>query len=310
MNVTTHSKNEANPTAQLQILNPPPQSPRGSACRGSRDSGQKSSDPTARRTHLPQQEAVIATAGTGHERSTSADANPETSQPGAILVVEDDISMSQLLSVYLQHEGFRTLEATDGTGALKLARDADVALVILDLNLPGLDGNDVCTQLRSFSDVPIIMVTARVDEEDRLKGLNLGADDYVTKPFSPRELMARIQAVLRRTNRDLSPSKRSLKRLIAGPYQIDLETRTAMLGDVDLTLSPTEYQLLIYFVRSNRKTVNRDQIIQNALGPDFAGFHRTVDTHISNLRRKLEQASGGVRHLRTVYGVGYRFDAS
>ena len=227
-----------------------------------------------------------------------------------VLVIEDDPSVSQLVRLYLSHEGYEAIDASDGISGLQLAKSCSPSLIVLDLNLPGMDGIRLCEELRKESDVPIIMVTARVDEEDRLEGLDLGADDYVTKPFSPRELMARIRAVLRRSKNEAAMKSESGGRISVGVYDVDLDARTACAGDVDLNLTPTEYRLLIYFMNSHRRTVSRDQIIESAIGYSFEGFDRTVDTHISNLRRKLENATDGERHLKTVYGVGYRFETS
>lgn len=226
-----------------------------------------------------------------------------------VLVIEDDPSVSQLVCLYLVHEGYEVLEAKDGEKGLQLASEASPALILLDLNLPKMDGIEICRRVRQFSDVPIIMVTARVEEDDRLEGLDLGADDYVSKPFSPKELMARVRAVLRRTRNENELKESKGGTVEAGAYRVDLEARTVSIDGSELQLTPTEYRLLVYFINSNRRTVSRDQIIDGAIGYTFAGFERTVDTHISNLRRKLEQANGGERHLKTVYGVGYRFEA-
>ncbi len=227
-----------------------------------------------------------------------------------ILVIEDDESVSQLIRLYLAHEGYRAVNAKDGIKGLNLARSENPDLILLDLNLPGMDGSEICRSLRGESDVPIIMVTARVDEDERLEGLDLGADDYVTKPFSPRELMARIRAVLRRSVREEDVKERHQGQISIGNYVVDLEARTVRVDERELTLTPTEYRLLVYFMNANRRTVSREQIIENAIGYEFDGFDRTVDTHISNLRRKLEKATSGERHLKTVYGIGYRFEAT
>ena len=226
-----------------------------------------------------------------------------------VLVIEDDPSVSQLVRLYLLHEGYEVLDAPDGETGLQLATEASPALILLDLNLPKMDGIEICRRVRLVSDVPIIMVTARVEEDDRLEGLDLGADDYVSKPFSPRELMARVRAVLRRSRNEAELKESHGGTVEAGAYHVDLVARTVSIDGKELQLTPTEYRLLVYFINSNRRTVSREQIIEGAIGYTFAGFERTVDTHISNLRRKLEQANGGERHLKTVYGVGYRFEA-
>ena len=227
-----------------------------------------------------------------------------------ILVIEDDPAVSQLVQLYMVHEGFEVLEAKDGETGLRMAIERSPSLILLDLNLPKMDGIEICRRVREVSDVPIIMVTARNDEDDRIEGLDLGADDYVSKPFSPRELVSRVQAVLRRSRSENEMKEHHGGSVEVGGYNVDLDARTVFVRDSELHLTPTEYRLLVYFINSNRRTVSREQIIEGAIGYTFAGFERTVDTHISNLRRKLEQANGGERHLKTVYGVGYRFEAA
>ena len=227
-----------------------------------------------------------------------------------ILVIEDDPAVSQLVQLYMVHDGFQVLEAKDGETGLRMAIERSPSLILLDLNLPKMDGIEICRRVREVSDVPIIMVTARNDEDDRIEGLDLGADDYVSKPFSPRELVSRVQAVLRRSRSENEMKEHHGGSVEVGSYNVDLDARTVFVRDSELHLTPTEYRLLVYFINSNRRTVSREQIIEGAIGYTFAGFERTVDTHISNLRRKLEQANGGERHLKTVYGVGYRFEAA
>jgi DNA-binding response OmpR family regulator len=172
-----------------------------------------------------------------------------------------------------------------------------------------MDGIEVCRNVRKESEVPIIMVTARVEEDDRLTGLDLGADDYVSKPFSPRELVARVNAVLRRTSRASEKREEMGSQVTVGDVTIDLDRRSAtVLGD-EIELTPTEFRLLAYFIEGRGRTVSREQIIENVFGYDFSGYDRTVDTHVSNLRKKLEAANPDHQHLKTMYGVGYRFDA-
>jgi DNA-binding response OmpR family regulator len=224
------------------------------------------------------------------------------------LIVEDDKSVSQLIRLYLAQAGFRVISAEDGLVGLKMALEDAPDIVLLDLNLPGMDGIDVCKNVRKESEVPIIMVTARVEEDDRLTGLDLGADDYVSKPFSPRELVARVNAVLRRASRDSEKREESGSQVTAGDVEIDLDRRSAtVLGD-EIELTPTEFRLLAYFIEGRGRTVSREQIIESVFGYDFSGYDRTVDTHVSNLRKKLEVANPDGQHLKTMYGVGYRFD--
>ena len=222
-----------------------------------------------------------------------------------VLIVEDDPDTANLVQLYLRRDGYKVLSAPDGREGLKLAQDAGPDLVVLDLMLPGMDGLEVCRELRRDSNVPIIMLTARVEEEDRLEGLNLGADDYVTKPFSPRELAARVRAVLRRTARDAA--EEGPLRLVVGDITVDLEKRTVQSGEDRVKLTPTEYRLLVLLMREPGRTFSRDQIIDRVFGYDFDGFDRTVDAHVSNLRSKVEADPDKPRYLQTVYGVGYRF---
>jgi two-component system alkaline phosphatase synthesis response regulator PhoP len=224
------------------------------------------------------------------------------------LIVEDDKSVAQLIRLYLAQAGYRVIAAEDGLAGLQLALEEAPDIVLLDLNLPGMDGIDVCKNVRKESEVPIIMVTARVEEDDRLYGLDLGADDYVSKPFSPRELIARVNAVLRRTSKATVKRQETGDYVSAGDVTIDLDRRsTTVLGD-EIELTPTEFRLLEYFIEGRGRTVSRDQIIEHVFGYDFSGYDRTVDTHVSNLRKKLEAANPNKQHLKTMYGVGYRFD--
>ena len=221
-----------------------------------------------------------------------------------MLIVDDDPNVVDLSSLYLERDGFRVLSAQDGLRALELARSERPNLVVLDLMLPRLDGLAVCRTLRQESDVPIIMLTALVEEDDRLAGLELGADDYVTKPFSPRELAARVRAVLRRTEGENGgPTS-----LSAGGIEVDLRRRTASIAGHKLQLTPTEFRLLTLLVRDPGRVFSRDLIIERVFGNDFDGFDRTVDAHVSGLRRKLDAVAGGAKRIQTVYGSGYKLD--
>ena len=221
------------------------------------------------------------------------------------LIVEDDPHTVELVRLYLDRDGHRVLTATDGIEGLRQARESQPDLVVLDVMLPGMDGLEVCRQLRADSSVPIVMLTARVEEEDRLAGLDLGADDYVTKPFSPRELAARVRAVLRRTARDREASVQ--EELVYRQVRLNLQERTVQVGDAPVRLTPTEFRLLALMLREPGRVFTRDQIIERAFGYDFEGFDRTVDAHVSSLRRKLESTPGKARYIHTVYGVGYKF---
>jgi len=227
---------------------------------------------------------------------------------GPILVVEDDRATAELVRLYLVRDGYSVVVAADGAEGLRLARERKPNLIVLDLMLPKMDGLELCRTLRADSNVPIIMVTARVEEEDRLTGLDLGADDYVTKPFSPRELVARVRAVLRRTGREAGEAEPET--LLQGDIAADMAAREVTVGGEPLHLTATEFHLLVLFMEAPGRVLSREQIIQGAFGNAFEGFDRTVDTHISNLRKKLSEVSGGKQYVHTVYGMGYRFDAA
>ncbi len=226
------------------------------------------------------------------------------------LVVEDDKSVLQLIRLYLAQAGFRVLEAGDGDTGLKMVLRESPDIIILDLNLPGMDGIEVCKAVRKESEIPIIMVTARAGEHDRLTGLDLGADDYVSKPFSPRELVARVNAVLRRTDREIQSQEQEKANSLmhAGDVAVDIDRRSATVLGEEIEVTPTEFRLLTYFIESRGRTVSREQIIDSVFDYDFSGYDRTVDTHVSNLRKKLEAANPDHKHLKTMYGIGYRFD--
>jgi DNA-binding response OmpR family regulator len=223
-----------------------------------------------------------------------------------VLIVEDDPHTRELVRVYLDREGHDVLTADNGNDGLRSAREDAPDIILLDLMLPGMDGRDVCQSLREESDVPIVMLTARVQEGDRLEGFDLGADDYITKPFSPREVVARIRAVLRRAARDRQDDERQMGELTIGDIRVDLRNRSVTCGEADVKTTPTEFRLLTLFAKEPGRVFTRDQIIERAFGYDYDGFDRTVDVHVSSLRRKLEAANGGKRIIHTVYGVGYR----
>lgn len=222
-----------------------------------------------------------------------------------ILIVEDDPDTVRLIRLYLERDGHSVIEAGDGIDGLQMALTESPRLVVLDMMLPGMDGLAVCKKLRAESDVPIIMLTARVDESDRLTGLDSGADDYVTKPFSPRELAARIRAVLRRTSpKEDSEEGPEIQRF--GPIELDMRAGSVKVAGEMLRFTATEMRLLSYLMVNGGQILSRDSIIEKVLGYDYDGMDRTVDTHISNIRRKLEK-SAGRRFVHTVYGMGYRF---
>ena len=225
-----------------------------------------------------------------------------------VLIIEDDPHTTELVRLYLSHDGHEVLSACTGLEGLAKARAADPDLVVLDLMLPGLDGLEICRELRAESDVPIVMLTARVEEEDMLAGLGFGADDYVTKPFRPRELAARVQAVLRRSGR--LDSRSGEGELTCGPIRVNLRDRLLAVGDTRVSLTPTEYRILVLLLREPGRIFSREQIIDRVFGQDFDGFDRTVDTHIYSLRRKLEGPLDGVRYIHTIYGMGYKLGSA
>ncbi len=224
--------------------------------------------------------------------------------PSTVLIVEDDPHALELVRLYLVRDGHQVQTASDGLQGLRLAREVRPDLVVLDLMLPGLDGRELCRILRQESNMPIVMLTARAEEDDRLAGLDLGADDYVTKPFSPRELAARVKAVLRRTSREAA--KPGPAKLTWGPVVVDQSQRTVHVDGLPAHLTPTEFRLLVLMMMEPRRVFTREQIIERVFGYDFDGFDRTVDAHVSSLRRKLQQSGEKSNYIHTIYGVGYR----
>jgi DNA-binding response OmpR family regulator len=222
-----------------------------------------------------------------------------------VLIVEDDPDTVNLVGLYLRRDGHKVLSAGDGLDGLRLARESRPDLVVLDLMLPRLDGMEVCRTLRQESSVPIIMLTARVGEDDRLEGLDLGADDYVAKPFSPKELAARVRAILRRVARDAID--RGPDVMEYGDFAVDARRHTVHIAGAAVTLTPTEFRLLATMIREPGRTFTREQLIDQVFGYDFDGFDRTVDAHVSSLRRKIEPGAKKPGYIHTVYGVGYRF---
>ena len=221
-----------------------------------------------------------------------------------ILVVDDEPKIVKTARAYLENAGFRVVTAEDGQTALTVYRHERPALVILDLGLPIMDGLDVARALRRDSDVPIIMLTARVDETDKLIGLELGADDYMTKPFSPRELVARVRAVLRRTGGEREQAQPPI---FAGQIKIDLERRLVTVGGEAVELTPTEFDLLAVLARHPGRVFTRVELLDRVQGYAFEGYERTVDAHVKNLRQKIEPDPKQPQYVLTVYGVGYRF---
>jgi DNA-binding response OmpR family regulator len=229
-----------------------------------------------------------------------------------LLVVEDDLTLQETLEYNLAAEGYRVLTAADGFLALEVARKEKPDLVVLDVMLPGMDGFEVCRVLRREASVPILMLTARAGETDRVVGLEVGADDYLTKPFSMRELMARIKALLRRVRLDREASSQEsappTHRLVFDDLTLDLDRHEAFLGATSLHLKPKEFELLVFLARHKGMALSRDLILERVWGWDYGGGTRTVDVHIRWLREKIEPAPADPRRIATVRGVGYCFE--
>lgn len=221
-----------------------------------------------------------------------------------ILVVEDEMKIARLVRDYLEDAGFDVIVVGDGEAALASARGSKPDLVVLDLRLPGRDGLDVARELRRSSSVPIVMLTARGDEADRIVGLELGADDYIVKPFSPKELAARIRAVLRRTQGAQAGGPEVLRVL---DVEVDLRRMRATVGGHPVDLTPTEFQLLATMVREPGRVFTRGQLLDAVHGVAFESYERAVDAHVKNIRKKIEPTPGLPRYVITVHGVGYRF---
>jgi len=220
-----------------------------------------------------------------------------------ILVVDDEANIIELARLYLEKEGFRVAEAATGEDALRLFEELHPALIILDIMLPAPDGWEVCRRIRTRSQIPIIMLTAREDEVDKVVGLELGADDYLTKPFSPRELVARVKAVLRRAR----PASDSEEVLHVEDLMIDASRRRITQGEREIDLTPREFDLLYTLALNRGIVMSRERLLERVWGYDYYGDTRTVDVHIRHMREKLGEDSSAPRYVETVWGVGYKF---
>jgi DNA-binding response OmpR family regulator len=235
---------------------------------------------------------------------TETSAAPAVSRVTSVLVVDDEPPIIDLLGGYVEREGWRLLTATDGETALAVARESAPDVVVLDLMLPAVDGLEVCRRLRSFSDAYVLMLTARTDEVDRIVGLSIGADDYLAKPFSPREVIARIKAMLRRPRSQGRPAAVS-----GGGLEIDTGARRVTVDGRPVTLSLTEFELLATLARDPGVVVSRQRLLDRVWGTDFVGDDHLIDVHIANLRAKLTDDPTHPRFVETVRGVGFRFIA-
>ena len=227
---------------------------------------------------------------------------------GKVLVVEDDINTRDLVQKYLEKDGHNVTTSVNGTDALNILNNTTFDIIILDLMLPEIDGLEICKIVRTSTNTPIVMVTALVDEEDRLIGLEMGADDYITKPFSPRELVARVKAILKRTFSEKLNSEDQELQLKFSDFILDLQQNIASYKESEIELTPTEVRILKLLINNPKKIFTREDLIDQAFGYDFDGFDRTVDTHISNLRRKLEKLNPKSNIIKTVWGAGYRMN--
>ncbi|WP_313562488.1 response regulator transcription factor [Ruminiclostridium cellobioparum] len=225
------------------------------------------------------------------------------SLPKKILVVDDEQKIVDVVKSYLEHSGYEVYTALNGNQAMAVFEKTEPALIILDLMLPDTSGEEICKNIRKKSGVPIIMLTARADEEDILKGLEIGADDYILKPFSPRQLVARVAAVLRRAHEIPAPVVNviELEDIVVDDMKHEVKKKEEIIN-----LTPNEYKIFFTMLKYPNKTFTREELITMALGDDFEGFDRTVDTHIKNLRQKIEDDPRDPRYLQTVHGIGYR----
>jgi len=220
-----------------------------------------------------------------------------------VLVVEDELEIARVVRDYLRNAGFEVIVVGDGGSAVASVRSAKPDLLVLDLGLPGRDGLDVAREIRRWSDTPIVMLTARGDETDRIVGLEIGADDYVVKPFSPKELVARVRAVLRRTR----TAARGDEIVRAGDVEIDTAKMRVSVGGSQVDLTPTEFQLLATLAREPGRVFTRSQLLDAVHGVAIESYERAIDAHVKNIRRKIEPTPGSPRYVETVHGVGYRF---
>jgi DNA-binding response OmpR family regulator len=224
---------------------------------------------------------------------------------GTILIVDDERDIVDVVKAYLEREGFTTIEAYDGESALDLWREQRPDLVVLDILMPRLDGLSFCRTVREESQVPIIFISARTEEDNRLEGLELGADDYMIKPFSPRELVARVRAVLRRH----AARQEEAQTVKAGPMSIDAERYRVEVAGEEVVLTPMEFKMLTALASRPGQVLSRDELIGLTQGDEYEGYDRNIDNHVKNIRRKLKRQAADWSFIETVYGVGYRFEA-
>ncbi|RKD21449.1 DNA-binding response regulator, OmpR family, contains REC and winged-helix (wHTH) domain [Caminicella sporogenes DSM 14501] len=220
-----------------------------------------------------------------------------------ILVVDDEQQIVSVVKAYLEKDGYTVYSAFDGKEALNIFENKDIDLIVLDLMLPDISGEEICKKIRIKSKVPILMLTAKVEEDDRVMGLNIGADDYMIKPFSPKELVARINAILRRTRQD--EVKADIIEINNGDLEIDLKKMEVKKKGKVVKLTPTEFDILALFIRNIGRVFSREELVTKILGFDYEGYDRTIDVHIKNIRHKIDDEQ--FKYIKTVYGIGYKF---
>lgn len=223
-----------------------------------------------------------------------------------VLVVDDEVKILEVIKSFLESKEFAVFTAENGEQAFSVLEKEDITFVILDLMLPDMSGEEICSRIRQRSRVPILMLTAKVSEKDLLNGLDIGADDYLTKPFRLKELHARMEAILRRTSDDKAPLYRRVF-FNNGDLEIDLENHTVKKNGIEVNLTPNEYKILSALIKYPNRTFTREDLISTALGEDFEGYDRAVDSHIKNIRQKIETDSKNPVYILTVHGVGYKF---
>lgn len=221
---------------------------------------------------------------------------------GHLLIVEDEPDIAQILKDYLVMEGYQVSLLDRGDRVIPFVKKENPSMILLDIMIPYMDGKTICKEIRKFSDVPVIMITARVDEVDRIIGFELGADDYICKPFSPREVVARVNAVLRRTQ-----TKTTSEILSAGPVQLNKTSRITTIDGNELNLTPSEFDILSVLIKSPNRVFTRTQLIEKVQGYSFDGYERTIDFHIKNLRKKFSAYLPGKKVIQSAYGYGYKF---
>ena len=226
--------------------------------------------------------------------------------PFKILIIEDEKNISEIVAKYLEKEGYTTIIANDGIEGLALFRDSNPDLVISDVMMPTIDGFEVLREIRLISDVPVIMLTAKQEEVDRLKGFENGADDYVTKPFSPKELVRRVMVMLKRTYKAIEDKQV----LIEGELKLDLNKQKLYKNEDEIDITSKEFQIIYAFFKNPRQILSREQLIELAFSNDFEGFDRTIDAHVKKIRHKIEEDTKNPKYLKTKYGAGYIFGGS